>query len=75
MDELALERLYRENLEERLIAGLAQAKGLPLERAMDVYYHSRMADMLEKGQYGIQYLDHKALLQMMLDGEPELFRQ
>ena len=40
---------------------------------MDIYYHSRMAERIGKGECGIQYLDYKVLVQMMLDTEPELF--
>ena len=73
MDEERLEAEYRERLDERLIAYLAEVKHIPLEKAMDIYYHSRMAGLVGTGAYGIQYLDHKVLVQMMLDTEPELF--
>jgi len=73
MDEAILERTYREELDERLIAYLAQMKNLPLAKAMDIYYHSRMAKMIGNGEYDIQYLDYKVLVQMMMDNEPELF--
>ena len=73
MDEERLEEEYRERLDERLILYLSEIKHIPLEKALDIYYHSRMAEMIGEGAYGIQYLDHKALVQMMLDTEPELF--
>ena len=73
MDEAILERTYREELDERLIAYLAKIKNLPLAKAMDIYYRSRMANMIGNGEYDIQYLDYKVLVQMMLDNEPELF--
>ena len=40
MDEETLERVYQENLEERIIAYLSETKGISLENAMDIYYHS-----------------------------------
>lgn len=73
MDEDYLEFSYREELDERLIFYLAEITHLPLEKAMDLYYHSRMAEMIGKGMYGIQYLDYKVLVEMMLDTEKELF--
>ena len=73
MDEETLERIYREELDERLIGHLAKVKNLSLYKAMDIYYHSRMADMIGKGMYGIQYLDYKVLVEMMIDNEPHLF--
>ena len=44
MDEETLEYMYREELDERLIAYLAKVKNLSLFKAMDIYYHSRMAE-------------------------------
>ena len=73
MDEDYLEFSYREELDERLIFYLAEVTDLSLDKAMDLYYHSRMADMIGHGMYGIQYLDHKVLVAMMLDTEDELF--
>lgn len=73
MDEETQEYMYREELDERLIAHLAKVKNLSLFKAMDIYYHSRMADLIGKGMYGIQYLDYKVLVEMMIDNEPNLF--
>ncbi len=70
---LGLEYMYREELDERLIAHLAKVKNLSLFKAMDIYYHSRMADLIGTGTYGIQYLDYKVLVEMMIDNEPNLF--
>ena len=57
MDDRILEQTYLENLEERLIACLADQNGVTLEKAMDIYYHSRLADKIHNGMEGIQYLD------------------
>lgn len=73
MNEVALEQTYQENLEERLIAFLAEDNGLSLEKAMDIYYRSRLADKIHRGMEGVQYLDHKVLAQILRDTEPELF--
>ena len=73
MDERALEQVYQENLEERLIARLAEQNGLSLEEAMDLYYHSKLADKIHQGKEGIQYLDYKVLAQILRDTEGELF--
>jgi len=74
MNEEALEKDYREALDEKLIAYLANEKNIPLDQAMDLYYHSRMAELINEGKYGIQYLDYKVLVEMMLKSEPELFQ-
>lgn len=68
-----LEKYYQEGLEERIIAYLAKEKNLSLEQAMDIYYHSNMAKEIHEGKYGVQYLDYKVLVQILIDSEPELF--
>lgn len=73
MNEELLENTYREELDERIISYLAERMNWPLDKAVDRYYHSRMADMIGRGEYGIQYLDYKVLVEMMLDTESEMF--
>ena len=67
MNEAALENVYSENLEERIISCLAEKKNLSLDEAMDVYYRSRLAKKIQQGVEGIQYLDYKVLGQMILE--------
>lgn len=74
MDEATLEKVYLENLEERVIACLAAQAGMPLETAMDVYYHSRLAGRIERGDEGIQYLDHQVLVDILCQTENELLQ-
>ena len=74
MDEKILEQTYRENLEERLIAYIAEQNGFSLEKAMDVYYRSKLADKIHQGTEGIQYLDYKVLADILRDTETELFQ-
>lgn len=73
MDNRILEQTYQERLEERIIAFIAEKCGISLEKAMDIYYHSKLADMIHAGAEGIQYLDYKVLAQILSDTEPELF--
>lgn len=73
MDEETLERVYQENLEERIIACLSETRDIPLETAMDVYYHSKLADKIHQGTWGVQYLDFKVLVQILCETEWELF--
>ena len=69
MDGDVLEKVYQENLEERIIAYLAERKGISLEKAMNVYYNSKLADKIQRGVEGIQYLDYKVLVQILCDTE------
>lgn len=72
MNEEMLERTYQENLEERLIAYLANICDFSYESAMDVYYNSKLSDKIYLGKDGIQYLDYKVLAQILLETEREL---
>lgn len=75
MNEDVLEKIYQERLEERLISYLAKKNNISLRKAMDIYYHSEMAEKIHTGTYGVQYLDYKVLAQMLMDSEPELFNE
>lgn len=75
MDGETLEKVYQENLEERIIAGLSESRGISLETAMDVYYHSELADKIHCGVEGIQYLDFKVLVQILCEMEQDLLTQ
>ena len=67
MDENVLEQVYQEKLEERIIAQLAADRAVALEKAMDVYYGSELADKIHQGMEGIQYLDHRVLAKILED--------
>ena len=72
-DGIVLEKAYKEALEESIIACLADEKGLPLEEAMDKYYNSRLSQKIHEGLYGIQYLDYRNLVDILIETEPDLF--
>lgn len=74
MDDNAIEQVYQESLEERIIIYLAEQNGLSLEDAMSVYYSSSLANKIHEGREGIQYLDYKVLGELLKETEPELFR-
>ena len=73
MSEDVLERFYQESLEERIISYLAEIRNITLEEAIEIYYTSKLADKIHKGEYGVQYLDYKVLAQLLCETEPELF--
>lgn len=73
MNDETLESIYQEKLEERIIAYLAEICELSYERAIDIYYSSKLSDKIYLGKYGIQYLDYKVLVQILLETEKELF--
>ena len=72
MDEKVLEDIYQEKLEERLIEYLSDKYGMDYHAAMDTYYNSELADKIHEGKYGVQYLDHKVLADILEQTEPNL---
>ena len=56
MTEEALEQFYQESLEERLIQNIAKELQLSLEEAMDCYYKSRLAGMIQEGRSAVSGL-------------------
>ena len=72
MDEKVLEDIYQEKLEERLIAYLSDNYGIDYRSAMDAYYNSELAEKINNGKYGVQYLDYKVLADILEETEPEL---
>lgn len=72
MIEETLEHVYQENLEERIIVYLAKICNFSYEKAMDVYYSSKLSDKIYLGKNGIQYLVYKVLVQILLETEKEL---
>ncbi|WP_036610869.1 hypothetical protein [Oribacterium sp. P6A1] len=73
MDEKVLEQVYQESLEERIISYIAEDNSYSLEKAMAIYYKSKLADKIHLGKDGIQYLDYKVLAEILRETEPELF--
>lgn len=69
MDGEVLEKAYKERLEEKIISYLAESENLDLPTAMDIYYNSKIADRIAAGEYGIQYLDYKVLVQILVETE------
>ena len=74
MDDNTLEKVYQENLEERLISYLSEKNGITLERAMHIYYNSKLSEKIHTGKEDIQYLDYKVLGDLLKETEPELFK-
>lgn len=72
-DRNVLTEEYKQNLEESIIAYLAEKKNLELRISMDIYYRSKLSGQIDEGIYGIENLDYKYLVQDLIENEPELF--
>jgi hypothetical protein len=75
MNKNDLDFLYKQNLEESIIQHLAQIKSIELRQAMDIYYKSELARLIETGKYGIENLDYKYLTEDLIENEPQLFKK
>ena len=65
--------IYRQGLEEEIIAKLAEVRNIDLSDAMDTYYRSRLARQIANGDFGIQYLSAAYLVEDLIANEPDLF--
>lgn len=74
-DDRLMEKIYLEKLEESIISYIASEYDMSFEKAMNLYYRSKLADRIADGEFGIQYLDYKVLVAMLVETEPELFRK
>ena len=52
-----------------MIQNIAKELHLSLEEAMDCYYKSRLAGMIQEGKEGVQYLDYRALTALFMEME------
>ncbi len=74
MDGNKLESVYKENLEERIMLYLTETEDISYEESMEIYYGSKLAEKIQEGREGIQYLDYKVLADILKETEQELFR-
>lgn len=72
-DQNELKKVYLCNLEESIISRLAYVKGIEMDTAMRIYYSSKLSGQIERGEYGIEYLDYKNLVDELIETEAELF--
>jgi len=73
VEEKQLEILLKESLEKDITSLLSERKGLTIREAMDVYYRSELSRQINKGSYGIQYLNAIYLVDDLLENEKNLF--
>ena len=73
IDKDAIDKTYKEMLEEKIINQLADTKGISIRQAMDVYYRSRLSQQINDGSYGIENMDYRYLVEDLIENEPELF--
>ena len=69
-----LRDIYITFLEEDIIKRLAEVRGIDNRIAMEIYYNSRLCQQISSGEYGIEYMDYKYLVNDLIENEPELFQ-
>ena len=53
-DKNAPGKIYKEQLEEKIIGRLAEIKEMSIRDAMDIFYNSRLSQQINDGKYGIE---------------------
>jgi hypothetical protein len=65
MSDLELENIYTEHLEEDIVLQLSKKNNVSLEKAMQIYYQSKLANWIHSGEFGVQYLDSAVLVELL----------
>ena len=72
-DRNELARIYRQNLEENIVSYLSKEKNIPMKKAMDIFYKSKLSKQIYDGVYGIENMDYKYLAEDLVENEAALF--
>ena len=73
VDKVKLRNVYLTFLEEDIIKEISIVTGLDNRIAMDIYFRSKLCHQIGSGEYGIEYMDYKYLVNDLIENEPELF--
>lgn len=65
MSDLELANIYTEHLEEDIVLQLSKKNNVSLEKAMQIYYQSKLANWIHSGEFGVQYLDSAVLVELL----------
>lgn len=68
-DKNSLTYFYRQELETSIIEYLAEKLKIDFRDAMKIYYDSKLAKQIEKGENGIDNLDYKNLAEDLIENE------
>ncbi len=65
--------IYHQNLEISIINYLSKYKNIDKNKAMNIYYNSEMAILIENETYGIENMSPQYLASDIIENEKELF--
>lgn len=68
-----LTEIYKQNLENDIILNISRMKNIEIRKAFDIYYSSKLANQIAKGEFGIENMDAKYLAEDLIENETELF--
>lgn len=72
-DQNELTKVYKQNLEESIVTYISEEKNIPIEKALDVFYRSKLSEQIHEGKYGIENLDYESLAEALILNETALF--
>jgi len=67
VDKNELEKFYLQELDKDIIEYISKFHNFPLADSMNVYYKSRLCNLIHQKKYGIENLDYKLLVEEYLD--------
>lgn len=70
-----LTKLYKQNLEENIVAYISEKQEITIEEAMDIFYTSELCHQITEGKFGIEYLDFKHLANDLMVNESDMFKK
>ena len=73
VDKKQLRDVYITFLEEDIIKEIAKVKGTDNRTAMEIFYASKLCQQIGSGEYGVEYMDYKYLVNDLINNEPKLF--
>ena len=62
----AIEGIRKTNLDAQIVQAIAQRTGLSAQEALSIYFGSELAPMIERNEYGMQFLDANYLADEIL---------
>lgn len=62
----AIEGLRKTNLDAQIVQVISQRAGLNAQDSLNVYYGSELAPVIERNEYGMQFLDANYLADEIL---------
>ncbi len=72
---IGIKDIYHQNLEIAIIFYLAEYKNININQAMNIYYQSELANLIDEESCGIENMSPQYLARDIIDNESQLFNK